>query len=258
MSSPSQEQQTQGARGMWGSPAGPVAATPARNVVRRTWLLVVLAIAAGAITWFLVRDDPKTYERTLTFVILPSAKLDVGEIPDALRSLDQQNSQISGTIAAAVGSKQFLRTAARVALRRPLGPGYEIGAGVRPGSDALSVRLRGPDARVLASVASVLSVRAIRWVDANMRSYRLQRLDNAAPTGPVAPKTFQLVAVAAFLAAALAFGAAYLEGTARARRGRAGDSSVASAEVQAPSNVLRYDADPRFERRQDGDTRRQG
>ena len=225
------------------------------NVVRRAWLLVLLAAAAGTLTWFLVRDDPKTYERTLSFVILPSERLDVGQIPDALRSLDQQNSQISGTIAAAVGSKAFLRAAARRALERPVARGYEIDAGVRPGSDALSVRLRGPQPGVLAAIAPVLSRRTIRWVEANMRSYRLQRLDNAASDGPVSPKTFQLVAVAAFLAAALAFGVAYFEGVARARSSR-GQETVA---VDGPGGgrVLRYEPDARFEHRQDVDSRQQ-
>lgn len=258
MSPEQQDQPTQGIRSLSSQASDVRRPTPARNVVRRAWLIVALAVACGTVTWYLVRDDPKVYERTLSFVILPSARLDVGEIPDALRSLDQQNSQISGTIAAAIGSKAFLRSAGAAAVRRPLGPNYEVNAGVRPGSDALSVRVRGPNPRVLAAVGPELSQRAVRWVDRNMRSYRLQRLDNVAPTGPVAPKTFQLIGVAAFLGAALAFGAAYAEGSARARRAR--DEAAARDEPHegGPSRVVRYDTGTPLERRHDVDARRHG
>ena len=226
--------------------------TPARHVVGRARLIALAAAVAGLCVWLLVHDDPKTYERTLTFVILPSASLDAGEIPDALRSLDQQNSQISGTMAAAVGSKAFLRSSSRAALSGPLGSGYGIAAGVRPGSDALTVRLDGPDPEVLSRIGPVLSTKAVSWVGANMRSYRLQQLDSVPSDGPVAPKTFQLVAVAAFLAAALALGAAWLEGTARLRRSRRDDEGAVVTLAEGDSRVVRW------ERQQDAETRRQG
>lgn len=236
-------------------PASADERTPARHMLHRAWLIAASALIAALLVWVLLRDNPKTYERTLTFVILPSASLEAGEIPDALRSLDQQNSQISGTMAAAVGSKAFLRAAAQQALRRPPGDGYESSAGVRPGSDALTVRLRGPSPAVLAAIAPVLSTKAVRWVDANMRSYRLQQLDSAPSEGPVAPKTFQLVVVAAFLAAMLALGAAYLEGRARWRRASVGSGVVVTL-PEDDSRVVPYQPAARVERHQDAETRR--
>lgn len=237
------------------------------HLLRRSWAIVLLGAVAAAVTWWVVHDDAKTYERTLTFVILPSPELDVSEIPNALRSLDQQSSQISGTIATVVGSKAALRQAANETLGTGPGPGYTIRSGVRPGSDALTIRLQGPRAATLARLAPAIAANTIDWVDSNMRSYRLQQLDSQASDGPIAPKTFQLVAVAAFLAAALAFAAAYLERSSRAARRESAPSTGphvvtgiddAGAEgSEAPSSrILHYGIDPERERRQGGETRR--
>jgi hypothetical protein len=64
-----------------------------------------------------------------------------------------------------------------------------------------------------------------------VRSYRLQQLTNEASAGPVAPKPFQLMVVAALLAGVLGLGAAYLEGAARSRR--SGATADALTEVES-------------------------
>lgn len=186
-------------------------------LLRRSWLIVLFAVCAGLLTWLVVHNDPKTYERTLTFVILPSHGLAVDKIPDAMRSLSQQNSQISGTIAAAVGSDGFVNAAARKATGASLGPAYHTDTGIRPGSDVLKTRLRGPDPDMLAAVGPVLATNTITWVSSNMKAYRLELLGDDASAGAVAPKTLQLAGIAAFLAGMLAFAGVYLEAVSKRR-----------------------------------------
>ena len=216
--------------------SGPGRALPAL-LLRRSWLILLFIVSAGLLTWLVARDDPKTYERTLTFAILPSRDLAVDRIPDAMRSLSQQNSQISGTIAAAVGADGFVDVAARSATGKNLGPAYDTETGVRPGSDVLTTRLRGPDRHVLAALGPVLAANTIVWVNSNMKAYRLELLGDDAPAGAVAPKPLQRGLIAAFLAALLAVAGVYAEAAVSNKGSFGRQRETANADVQVLSEV---------------------
>jgi hypothetical protein len=187
-----------------------------RFLLLRLPLLLLAGLAAGTAAWWLVQDQAPVYEQTLTFVLRPSASITDAQIPDAVRGLSQQDAQLVNTIGGAIGSQRFLvdaLDAARVDDR----DAYSARSSVRPGSDIVELHLQGPDPEGLESVADRYETRASRWVDDVYRAYTLEFLEADASSGPVAPRTEQLVSLAALLGALLAGGVILAEWKARRR-----------------------------------------
>src|SRR3712207_3347772 len=102
-----------------------------RHVLVRSALVLALAAGSGVVAWLLLREQAPTDERTLSFAVIPGTNLAADRVPDAIRSLGGgQTGGPLGTIAAVVGSQEFVQEAGASALGRPLGERYEADVGV--------------------------------------------------------------------------------------------------------------------------------
>jgi hypothetical protein len=214
-----------------------------RIAIRGVLVALAAVVAAGA-AWLVVREQPKVYERTLTFVLLPGPTLNDSQIPDAVRGLSQQDAQLVNTIGAAIGSDRFLSEALRRAdATEPAA--YSARSSRRPGSDIVELRLRGPDPGVLAAVAEQHLSLATRWVGSVYRAYRLEFLQEDASIGAVEPRLAETVGLALLLGLFVGGAAVFVEWKARQRpQGRL----VRAAATRAP-RPREHEADRRATRR---------
>jgi uncharacterized protein involved in exopolysaccharide biosynthesis len=185
--------------------------SPAQRLKRRVLLVLLLALVTGAGTWLVVQGEDPTYERSISFVILPGADLTNSGVTEALRALDQENAQVAGTIGAYIGSRNFLQQAARAQLGHEVDDKYSVDVAVRPGSDVIEVRLRGPSEANLSLLTKELETSAPAWVDRNYRAYRLSFLETDAPDDAVGPRTFALTVLGFVLGALLGIAAVFFE-----------------------------------------------
>ena len=199
--------------------------------------MVALTALAGASAYLAVRNDPKVYERTVSFVLGPSSTVRPERVPDTIRSLEEDGAMVQ-TVRGLLGSALFLEIAADEA-RRELGPDYTLNASVRPGSNILDARINGPDAEVLTDLGEELPAVAAEWVDENYRVYELSFLESEAPDGPVLPRVMQTTLFAAVVGFMLAIAAVFAEGLARApRRYEAWTDDAGRAPAGAPAPAV--------------------
>jgi hypothetical protein len=189
-------------------------------ILRRLWVVALLALVAGLTAWLTTRGQEKLYDRTLSFVVRPGQALTDSQVPDATRGLAQENGRIANTIGGVLGSDRFLRVASEEAELEGVDGSYSIGATIRPGRDIIDVALRGPDREVLGPLARAYSRVSEEWVGEVYRgAYELEFLNEEPSNGPVAPQTGQSVSLAILLGALLGFGIVFLEARVRQMRG---------------------------------------
>jgi len=182
----------------------------------RVGLVLLAGVLAGAAAWLVVRDQPPEYERTLTFVLRPSANLTDAQIPDAVRGLSQQDAQLVNTIGGAIGTQRFLeRALLQAGVER--GERFSARSTVRPGSDIVEIHLLGPDPEPLVTVGDRYSALARFWVGDVYRAYTLDFLEVDASEGPVAPRVGQMIGLATMLGLLLGAGVVFAEWKARGR-----------------------------------------
>jgi capsular polysaccharide biosynthesis protein len=187
-----------------------------RFLLLRLPVVALAAALAGAAAYVVLSGREPVYERTVTFVLRPSANLTDAQIPDAVRGLSQQDAQLVNTIGSALGSRRFLAEALRRA-QIPGGDAYSARSSVRPGSDIVEIRLRGPDPDALTRLGDEHTDVAAAWVGTVYRAYTLELLQAEGGETPVAPRTGQTTVLAALLGAFLAAGAVFAEWKARRR-----------------------------------------
>jgi capsular polysaccharide biosynthesis protein len=214
-----------------------------RLLLRRIWLLVGLAAVAGLAAFFTTRGGEVVYERTTVFVLRPSALIQDAQIPDALRGIAQQDSQLIQTVARVIETDRFLRQSFRgvdtdAALVEGIDPRYEIQSGIRPGSDVIEVAVRGPDQDVLDELAANFADDAADWVSNVYRAYTLELLEISASDGPVSTDPTQLVVLAALLGLLIGAGVVAAEHKSRQQRAVAQPQlGLPTAEPVTPTHV---------------------
>jgi capsular polysaccharide biosynthesis protein len=169
-----------------------------RLLLRRSWLVILLAAAAGVNGWIAVKDDPKIYEHSVHFVLGPSARVQPVNIPDAIRSLDEEGPVVH-TVRGVLGSDRLLKQAAADALGSELPSSYKISSSIVPGSTIMETTLQGPDPDRLERLADSFARIAATWVGTNYRAYNLELLETEAPDAPVSPQVRRTVVLATFL-----------------------------------------------------------
>jgi capsular polysaccharide biosynthesis protein len=200
-------------------------------LLRRIWLLAALAFIAGITAFALTRGAEVTYERTNVFVLRPSAAISDAQIPDAIRGIAQQDSQLIHTVARVLETDRFARAAFRgvdTDGERVAGvdPQYEITSAIVPGSDVIEVAVRGPDEAVLDDLAANFGDEASDWVASVYRAYSLDLLEIDAPEEPVSTDPTQLIVLAILLGLLIGVGVVVVERKAQA---------TAKTRVPAPS-----------------------
>lgn len=211
-----------------------------RFLLRRWWILVGLTAIAGVTAWLGVRDSPVIYQRTVSVILRPSSAAQ--DVADAVRVLGSSQGDVARTVAFAIGGDRFLADAATEALGGAIPSSYSVATSLKPGTEVIDIRLRGPDPQALEKLAVSLFSISKGWVDERYPVFTIEEVASEAPAGPVLPKEKEAIAIAVFAAALLWFGISYIEW--RTRRNRASDMALAREELrklspEAPGVLVR-------------------
>ncbi len=155
------------------------------QVIRRALLLVGLAVLAGAAAFYASSRATPVYERTVSLIV----------VPDVHNGPTDVSSEIVTTIAGGLGSRRFLVQSAEAALGHQTGPSYSLQAFVRPGSDIIDARLRGPSLSILSALANEYIKDSRTWTANHYAAYDLTFLESIAVPGPVSPHPHRMAAV---------------------------------------------------------------
>jgi capsular polysaccharide biosynthesis protein len=182
-------------------------------------MILLLALLAGSAAFVMTRNAVDTYEREAVFVLRPSDELDDAQIPDAVRGISQQDAQLVQTVSRVIETERFLRLAfVRGAARLP-DDAYVLTSTITPGSDVISVLMRGPDPEILAEVTEAFAEEASDWVSGVYRAYELELLEVTASDTPVSASPIQSIVLATLLGLLLGIGSVFAELKARERMG---------------------------------------
>ena len=185
-----------------------------RLFVRRLWLVALLAALGGGLAWLQVRDEPVSYEQTLSFVLRPDAGVPAVEIDDALDGLASGETLVE-TVSGTLSSERFLELAGR-----PAGvevDDIDLEASTRPGSTVVDVRFTGPGARDLEALAEPFTAVSTRWVARTYKVYTLEPLGADAPSA-LPSRTSTVTALGVGLGLLLGLIAIFTEGLVRSSR----------------------------------------
>lgn len=210
-------------------------------LVQRLWLVVLLAVLAGVSAWALTRGGTETYEREVVFVLRPSAQVRDVQIPDAVRGIASQDSQLVHTVSRVIETDRFLEQAFDDAFDREPIEGYTLSSSLVPGSDLIEVALQGPDEAVLDGLAEAYTDEAPDWVRDVYRAYSLDLLEIRAPDGPVSMDPRQTIAFAALLGLLLGVGVVFAERKARERMAEPPPVELIEPVEPEPARVRRVD-----------------
>lgn len=173
-----------------------------QRLLARVLVVIFLASFGGLGAWFAYSGKTPLYERKVSFVVVPDRKLGPSEV----------SSQVDTTIAGGVGSKFMLSQALRELGSIPASAkDYSLKAFVRPGSDIIDARLRGPDSRVLGSLASAYVRTSRGWASDHYAAYDLILLETTATPGPVYPHPKRMYGLGLVLGGLLGLLVIYLE-----------------------------------------------
>jgi hypothetical protein len=185
-----------------------------QRLLARVLVVIFLASFGGLGAWFAYSGKTPLYERKVSLVVVPDRKLGPSEVPI----------QVDTTIAGGIGSEFMLNQALREVKLIPASvKQYSLKAFVRPGSDIIDAQLRGPDSRVLGSLASAYLRTSRRWASDHYAAYDLLFLETTATPGPVYPHAKRMYGLGLVLGGLLGLLVVYLEthlrGRYRLRRG---------------------------------------
>ncbi len=164
-------------------------------IARRLGLLLLVlvpAVLAAAVAFAVVGSRETTYERTMVFVIRPSPELDPTQVPDAVRGVGEESSQVVFTVARVMQTEPF-----RGAFGPP-GSDLALEASVAPATNVIEATVSGPDEDGLRRAQEVYVSRISTWVELTYPAYRLDLLESTARAGS-AQSAVQVVALAALL-----------------------------------------------------------
>ena len=187
-----------------------------RLLLRRLWLVALLAALGGGVAWLQARDEAVTYEQTLSFVLRPDAGVPAVEIDDALDGLASGETLVE-TVSGTLSSERFLELAGRSARVEVDDVGLD--ASTRPGSTVVDVRFTGRGESDLRALADPFTAVATRWVARTYKVYTLEPLGADAPSA-LPSRTSTVTALGIGLGLLLGLIAVFTEGLVRsARRG---------------------------------------
>jgi hypothetical protein len=178
-----------------------------RRVPPSIWRgLAVLGLAAlaGLTAFMAVRNDPKTYERELSFAIRPSETVPPDALSDVTGTLAQPDSAVTVSIVDILGSSRLRSSAAQQAGLSPgsvaeSGAPYQWNASRRPGSTIIDLRLTGPDDAKLVAMQTGAAAEAASLVESNYTLFRLEPLSAPTPRRQVGPQIDRTVGLAVLL-----------------------------------------------------------
>lgn len=182
-----------------------------RFLLRRWWLVPLLAGVGAVAALITTAGQPKVYERVHSFVIRPGDKVVGGNVVNTLDTLSERDSAVIGTIVGVLESTRLRQAAEHETRGAAIGAASEIKAVVRPGTTIIELGLRGRDPVRLATLGDAMNRVAPDYLSHNYDSLRLDFLGAVASTDPVAPKPGTAMVLAAGLGALLALGLTFLE-----------------------------------------------
>ncbi len=177
-------------------------------------IVLVVALATVAATFYFVSGQSATYESDGTFIVRPR----VLDPEEAVRATDALNRgvEINSTFAR-IARSDIVKARAKDDLREAGLPtsGLSVRSEVLPGTNIIEIGATGDDPDVVAAYATTIGEETSAYLDEIGEIYVLQQLDAPeAPDEPTASSdTFTLIVGAVFglgAGAALAFAAAYL------------------------------------------------
>jgi hypothetical protein len=183
-------------------------------LLRRSWLVIVLAGLGGLLAWSQVRDQPVVFEQTVSFAVRPAQGLPLDEVDEALDNLNADGAVI-GTVSGTLSGRRFLERAAR-----SVGADAEeidVQTAVRQESSVIDVRFAGSDRAVLPALTDPFTAVATSWVTDTYRIYALEPLGSVPPTA-VEQGSGTLVVLGVGLGLLLGLMAVLTETAVRARR----------------------------------------
>jgi hypothetical protein len=179
--------------------------------------VVCLAIVAGLAAWVATKGGTPIYERTVSSVVVPKSKSGLSQVPTS----------VDASIAGGIGSKLMLTdTLRRLGYTPDSASKYSLRAFVRPGSDFIDAKLRGPDVSVLAALGHAYVRTSRQWTAQRYGTiYNLNFVETVPTPGRVAPHPKRTAGLGFVLGGLLGLLILYAESQARARRsGRPGAS----------------------------------
>jgi hypothetical protein len=201
----------------------------AHHLLRRLWLIVLLAALAGVTAWMTLQGQEDVYQARLEYVLRPAASLDPAEVPDAVRNLSSNSGQFKTTLASVLSSDRFLHLASQRALGSNAPSGYSIVPSNDGESDILVLSVEGPDRDTVEALSGALTGVAGDWVRDVYRLYQLDLLTSDIPGDPLPQDSSRVIILAVALGALLGLGVAYTEW--RARAVREGGSTEAAVDA---------------------------
>ena len=201
-----------------------------RLLLRRLWLVAALGLAVAGIAWLSVRDDPVSYEQTLTFVIRPASGIGALEIDDTLDGLASGDTVVE-TVSGTLSSERFLERAGDAAgLDVDRVDDVGLKASTRPGSTVIDVSFEGPSPRDLEALVKPYTSVSTRWVSRTYKIYTLEPLGSESPIA-LPGQGSAIVALGAGLGLLLGLLVVLTEGFVRAGRRRT-PAEVAGGQVK--------------------------
>ena len=181
----------------------------AKRQSARVLVVISLASFAGLAAWVATVGKTALYERTVSFVVVPDRKF--GNSPPP--------SNVDLTLAGGIGSKAMLsQTLRELGYNPSTAKNYSLQAFVRPGSDILDARLRGPDAHFLSSLASAYVRLSRRWATDHYEAYDLNFLETVPTLGQVSPHPKRTIGLGVVLGGLLGLLVLYAESQLASRR----------------------------------------
>lgn len=205
----------------------------AKRLSARVLLVVCLASLAGLAAWVATKGGTPIYERTVSSVVVPKSKSGVSQVP----------SSVDASIAGGVGSKAMLSETLRQLGYTPGSASkYSLRAFVRPGSDFIDAKLRGPDVSVLAALGREYVRTSRHWAALRYGTiYNLNFVETVATPGRVAPHPKRTAGLGFVLGGLFGFLILYAESQARARR--SGRPAASVLEISDGDSQRHGDAD---------------
>ncbi|CAA9485908.1 MAG: hypothetical protein AVDCRST_MAG69-1060 [uncultured Solirubrobacteraceae bacterium] len=199
-----------------------------RLLLRRLWLVALVAGTAALAGYYVTKDDPVEYERSMTFVVRPSDALDSGDIAGVLGEL-QQDGPVIQSVVGTLNSRRFRSGAAERGGVSEGAAAPTIEATTRSGSDVLDVHLRGRDSEALVPVGDAFAKLATRWVADTYRIYQLESLGAEARPRELPSRQPKVMGAALVGGVLLALALIFLEGVVRRGPSRPEDGAMAYA-----------------------------
>lgn len=189
---------------------------PARefSFLRAFFWVVPLTLAAGALAYFFVEQQPEQFQAETRVVVAasPAAEGDEYVVVDSVSAL--ANRQFLGTYAQIVGSASVLDAALTAAEISPENrSSFEVSDAVSPESSAVDIRVSGPDAEQAAEVARNVTQQSADRFEEFYPIFEIKVLDPpVAPLDPVGPQPLRtalivsVLTIGAWLLVIIAFG----------------------------------------------------